>query len=148
MNNSLLGARNAMRILTIGIFLVSATTAFAQAVSDKETRALSNVQHEMSTCVAYYTLIQQCMERSSFTEGAQRHKQVAEQLILQAVKVGSTIGMTMDAMRSRIQIKSERQHTLIQSNCSNTSSLYSRYADRCKRVVENPDSILIEYMSR
>jgi hypothetical protein len=50
-------------------------------------------------------------------------------------------------MRSRIQIESERQHTLIQSNCSNTSSLYSRYADRCKRVVEDPDSILIEYMS-
>lgn len=137
-----------MRILMIGIFLVSATAAFAQAVSDKETRALSNVQHEMSTCVAYYSIVQQCMERSNFTEGAQRHKQVVEQLILHAVKVGSSIGMTMDAMRSRIQIESDQQQTLIRDNCSNTSSLYTRHADRCKRVVENPDSILIEYMSR
>lgn len=137
-----------MRFLVIGAFLVFGTPAFAQALSDKETQAISNIQHEMSTCVAYYSIVQQCMERSNFGEAAQRQKAVVEHLIVLAAKLGTSIGMTMDAMQSRIQIESQQQTALIQSNCSNTSSLYTRYADRCKKVVESPDSILIEYLSR
>jgi len=65
-----------------------------------------------------------------------------------SIDVGSGIGMTTDAMLSRLEIQINQQKELIKNNCVNISSLFSRHSDRCKRVVENGDSILLEYMER
>jgi hypothetical protein len=37
--------------------------------------------------------------------------------------------------------------TLAKNDCVNFSSLLARYGRRCKHVMDDPDSILIEYMN-
>ncbi|WP_210496604.1 hypothetical protein [Microvirga antarctica] len=134
--------------LGVAVLVLGTTSVSAQSLSVKEERALSNVQHEMSTCVAYYTVVKQCMIKSNFQDSARAHGQIADQLNVLAAKLGSSIGMTVDAMRSRIQLEYDDQQNLIANNCSNTSSLFTRHSARCKQVVENTDSVLAEYMRR
>jgi hypothetical protein len=69
-----------------------------------------------------------------------------EQALKDATSIGRSIGMTQDAMASRLSNEMTMMKTLTNSDCVNASSLLNRYAIRCKQVLENPDSILTEYM--
>jgi len=62
------------------------------------------------------------------------------------MKIGTSIGMTQDAMASRIRNEMTSMRTLMNEDCINVSSLLSRHAMRCKQVAENPDSVLAEYL--
>jgi hypothetical protein len=50
-------------------------TARAQEIDAKTKRALNNVQHEMSTCCAYYNLMAQCIgnQDSALTQQCDRN---------------------------------------------------------------------------
>jgi hypothetical protein len=69
-----------------------------------------------------------------------------ERLVKEAREIGVSLGMTEDAMSSRM-VNEMTTMNLINNDCINVSSLLRRHAARCKQVVENPDSILIEYMA-
>ena len=101
----------------------------------------------MSTCIAYQMLVQECVQKQDPELGVE-YATLTEHLIRFAVEIGSTIGMTEDAMTSRITNEQGQMRALIQNNCVNISSLSSRHALRCKQLVEDSDSVLREYLSR
>jgi len=101
----------------------------------------------MSVCIAYYMLVQECVQKDDPDLGAE-YARVTEHLLNFSVQLGNTIGMTEDAMTSRITIGQDQMRGLIQNNCVNISSLLGRHSNRCKQVVENGDSILLEYLER
>jgi hypothetical protein len=108
---------------------------------------LNNVQSEMSDCLAYYANIKACVgtQDKELSEGTQK---TLDALTLMAVKVGQSAGMTPDAMMSRLAMFQNEQRELIKGNCANMSSLFTRHAARCKKVVQNGDAILDEYLKR
>jgi hypothetical protein len=128
-----------------------AATAFqtnlATAQTARETAALNNLQHEMSRCIAYQMIVAECVTARDPNLAAEYDK-VAKHLFEFAFRVGSTIGMTEDAMTSRVVIERIEMQNLIQNDCVNISSLYSRHALRCKEVVEDGDSVLLEYLEQ
>ncbi|CAN0653085.1 conserved exported protein of unknown function [Nitratireductor aquimarinus] len=109
-------------------------------------RALNNVQHEMSTCIAYNTIVASCI-RSQDPTTADAYDAAAEHLLLVSNRIGQTIGMSQDAMNSRMTLEWSQMNKLIGQNCVNISSLTSRHAFRCKEVVENGDGILAEHLN-
>jgi hypothetical protein len=130
---------------------VAITLFFVMGIASAQdatlTRALNNVQSEMSECLSYYANIKACV--GSQDEGLSRGTQkTIDALTLMAVKVGRSIGMTQDAMMSRLGMFQKQQRELTQDNCANMSSLYTRHAARCKKVVENGDAVLDEYLKR
>jgi molybdopterin converting factor small subunit len=122
-------------------------TENASAQDAKLALALNNVQSEMSDCLAYYANIKACVgtQDKELSEGTQK---TLDALTSMAVKVGQSAGMTLDAMMSRLAMFQNEQRELIKGNCSNMSSLFTRHAARCKKVVQNGDAILDEYLKR
>ena len=101
----------------------------------------------MSRCIAYNTIVASCV-RSRDAALADQYDKVAEHLLLLSNQIGQSIGMSQDAMNSRMTVEWSEMDRLIQHNCMNISSLTSRYAFRCKQVIENGDSILSEYLNK
>lgn len=126
-------------------FVFVSSGAFAQ--DEKMQAALNNVQSEMSECMSYYSLVKECVGTKDPTLAAQTQKTV-EVLTSRLVKLGSSIGMTQDFMLARLKMMQNEQRELVNNNCVNMSSLFTRKAARCKQVVENGDSILDEYLHK
>jgi len=101
----------------------------------------------MSTCYAYYNLMGQCIGNQD-PALAQQSNKTAGHLIGVLHPLGRGIGMTDDAMKSRLLLEIKQMQGEINDNCINVSSLLARHAMRCKQVVENGDSILKEYLAR
>jgi hypothetical protein len=97
--------------------------------------------------MSYYSLVKECVGTKDPTLAAQTQKTV-EVLSSRLVKLGSSIGMTQDAMLARLKMMQNEQRQLVNNNCVNMSSLFTRKAARCKQVVENGDSILNEYLHK
>ena len=72
----------------------------------------------------------------------------AEVMLMLAMQIGDSIGMTTDAMMSRVKIESSSMQSLMRNDCVNFSSILERYALRCKHLIENPEEILSEYVNR
>jgi hypothetical protein len=119
----------------------------ASAQDAKPALALNSVQAEMSDCLAYYANIKACVgtQDKELSEGTQK---TLDALTLMAVKVGQSAGMTQDAMLSRLAMFQNEQRELIKGSCANMSSLFTRHAVRCKKVVQNGDAILDKYLKR
>jgi hypothetical protein len=55
-----------------------------------------------------------------------------ERLLKDEHETGSSLGMTRDAMHSRVVNAMMTKKTLINNDCINLSSLLRRYGERCK----------------
>lgn len=133
-----------LRAAALAVALVVALPVMA---TTREERALNNVQHEMSTCVAFYTFMRGCVAQRDPTLTATTD-QIIQRLTVSKASVGQSIGMTLDAMRSRSQMELDNMTALTNNSCTNVSSLMHRHLNRCRMVVENPDSIFLEYLNR
>jgi TonB family protein len=122
----------------------------ASAQDDVQRQALNNLQGEMTKCAAYYAIGNECLRlRERPQEDAQLIQVGAaakDRLSKQAVEIGIAVGITPDAILSRLSNEITSMKALINNSCINMASLLSRHAVRCKRVTEDPDSILVEYM--
>ncbi|WP_265517591.1 hypothetical protein [Nitratireductor luteus] len=137
-----------MKRLLIALACSASFAVPAMAQSDAElTDALSNVQHEMARCIAYNTIVAGCV-RPQDTALADKYDQVAEHLLPLSHQAGYVIGMSQDAIDSRLLMEYGEMKRLIQNSCTNISSLISRHAYPCKQVTENADSVLLEYLER
>ena len=128
-------------------------SAFAKdGISDRERQALNNTQHEMTTCAAYYEIVRRCaINRGRPNENTdakviQNANAATKRLFKDAGELGSSLGMTEDAMYSRTVNEMATMMDLVNNDCINISSLLRRYGLRWKQVVENPDSVFAEYM--
>ena len=126
------------------VLLSLATPATAQT-HEEMIAALNNVQHEASTCIAYYAIVERCVGKDD-PDLAAKTAQAREHLVEFGYMLGNTIGMTEDAMLSRLAIEQNQMQTMVRNDCVNMSSLLRRHAMRCKQLVEDGDSVLLEYL--
>jgi hypothetical protein len=133
---------------TAMLLAMATLPASAQNERERMIDALNNVQGEMVACMAYYSIVKQCFAQEPDRTLYDQTSQIFDRLNGLSVKVGKTIGMTADAMLARLQMNLDEQMQLTGKSCLNISSLFVRYSDRCKQVVENADSILLQYLNR
>jgi len=133
-------------VLGIALLLLAAP---ATAQNDqREMSALNNVHYEMCTCIAFYAIAQECVQKSGLDLGAEvaQVKEVKEHLAKLALQMDRASGMTEDATASRVLTEKAQMQTMIRHNCGNMSLLAVRHTSRCKQVVENGDSVFLEYL--
>src|SRR5258707_520167 len=102
---------------------------------------------EMTVCAVYYSQVKACVGGESEALSVSTQKTV-DWLTKQMFNVGKTLGVSQDAMLSRLQMAQDDQNKLLKGDCINMASLFTRHADRCKIVVENADVVLKEYMGK
>ena len=134
-----------LRVGCAALFVVAITNASS---AQNETRALSNLHQEMTTCIAFYMTMQQCVGKErdpNLYAGAQ---QTIERLGELSIRTARTLDLSEDAMASRLKMAIADHMKLIKENCVNVSSLLSRYGERCRAVAERPIDILNDYMGK
>ena len=112
-----------MKLAIVLALALQTSSALAQT-EEEVTAALNNVQHEMSRCIAYNTIVAKCIR---YRDGAlaDNYDKVAEHLLQLSSQIGGAIGMTQDAMNSRMTFEWSEMDKLIQHDCVNISSLSS-----------------------
>jgi hypothetical protein len=116
-------------------------------MTEKQIEALNNVQMELSVCIAYFNFAMQCAPEAMKDE-VKAFEPTIESMSDFAHKIGTSIGMTQDAMIARLKLATEEQATIIAGKCVNFSSLITRHAARCKLLGEHADSVYDEYMNK
>lgn len=115
----------------------------------RETYAMNNLQHEMTTCANYFLLLERCVSNTPGTgDTGKRYGEQANLTIEKALRIGEAIGMTSDAMKSRMKADGDEIMRLIEGNCVNISSAMSRYMGRCETVATKPKQIIDEYRTK
>jgi hypothetical protein len=124
--------------------LVSPTAGTAQDVQRLQT-AMNNVQQEMVECTSYYYTFSTCIGNSD-KKTMDGMRGIADQFLERSAQVAGAIGMTTDAVASRLKMAQQDQFNLIKKDCVNISSLISRYQDRCELIWRDFKAVVNEYM--
>lgn len=145
-------------ICTVRVFTTAAVTgaifSTIPAVADdklvaRETYAMNNLQAEMTTCANYFLLMERCVTNTPGTgDTGRKYGDLANNTIMGAMQIGETIGMTSDAMKSRMKAEGDALMKMVDGNCVNISSAMSRHMNRCEVVVSKPKEIIEEYRGR
>lgn len=138
-----------MKWITIALLLMNGS-AFAQnaKLSDNEITAWDSVQYDVTQCAAFWQLFRTCAPDSATGEEKQQAERIAKYFSDLALTIGVKIGMTPDAMISRLKMAIEDQAKLTEGKCVNFSSLAIRYTARCKAIGEHPEVAFHEYMNK
>ncbi len=136
-----------MRMFLIFILCLS-TPAAAEALSKKQRAAINSLQMDYATCLSYYNVLKSCAPKAKEAEAAKEYDPIVDRLTEKSFGAGKTIGMTSNAMVARITAAGDEQMKFMQNSCDNLASLSTRHGGQCKKVVENPDAVLQEYLDK
>jgi hypothetical protein len=133
-------------VVLISSAVIAATVAHAETFTSQQTDALNNLQEEFATCGAFYRTEIACATPEWKAKLQTQLDPTLKLFDAMAVSIGSTIGMTQDAIEQRLRRVFEQQSRLTRGNvCLNIDSLYARLNSRCKQLAEHPESIIDEY---
>ncbi|HRF09796.1 MAG TPA: hypothetical protein PL193_14285 [Xanthobacteraceae bacterium] len=134
----------------MSIVAIISFPAFSQGTSKHSAflAAVDDTQFETTACLAYYYHGKQCFFARLPADRKKDHETTITVLTSRAFELGSKLGMTEDAMLSRLKIKLEEQRSLMSGSCTNFDSLFARHAQRCKQITEDPESLLKEYLEK
>jgi hypothetical protein len=141
------GSRKALLLLCAALTVPQ--PASSQALTAQQINALNNLQEEFTQYVLYFQSQIACASPAMKKEAQDRIGPTVKLFSAMAVRVGSEIGMTTDAMEQRLRRAGEEQSRITNNNlCINIDSLYARRSLRCKQLGESPETTLNEYMQK
>jgi hypothetical protein len=128
-----------MMVLLIGL-MGWTSPAFSQITSNHELRRLmNNVHQDMTSCIAYFKIVEQCLAQNpKFSETAVGYRKAANDLLGKSSLLGKEVGLSDDAMQSRLKLAASDMMQLLQNDCVNISSLLERHSDRCTALALDP----------
>jgi hypothetical protein len=132
-------------------FLLISGSALARStkLSEREVTAWNNVQQEITYCAAFWQIFRACAPDGTKAEEVQQAERVAKYFSDLAFVIGTKIGMTQDAMVSRLKMAMEDQSKLTEGKiCVNFSSLAVGYTARCKVLGDHPDGAFRDHMNK
>ena len=113
---------------------------------DLETELADYISVEYADCAAFYSFLSVGFEASDEFDSVA----IAEKRTLQAhgysyqfaLTAGRSEEMAEKVAASRVQLSIQEMGKEIQGDMSNISVLLSKYSDRCKKALDNPDAFM------
>jgi len=136
------GAGVIAAVTVASIAAVTLVPPYAQSQQSPWTQrdALNEASSEAAQCHAYYAVSQKCAEDSGQTAlSAQLQDAIDSSSKIQFL-TGRAAGMSDQALLASLQLTLEAANSSIGNSCVNVSVLIVKYADHCKRLIENPQS--------
>ncbi|MCW5681005.1 MAG: hypothetical protein KF794_08990 [Xanthobacteraceae bacterium] len=127
-----------MRFATgLGLAILGAFSAGAQAPTPEYLRANNNLAHENLICAAYYAAVHACLgERDK--ELKERYEKVGV-VFLERAKIHTQEAKLLETtIAARLKMASEDMTKAIGGQCQNISVLLATYGNSCKFLVEQP----------
>ena len=132
-----------MRFLLPTTFLTLASltpcagrTQDLSAADQAQLRAMNAEQGRLSTCVAYFQVAKTCLGNQDpvMSSNLEEH---AKYMFMVSHTFGAQIGMSEDAMLSRLRLEHTEMMELMQSSCLNISSLLQRHSVECGKIIKS-----------
>jgi hypothetical protein len=139
--------RKSMRWILLSA-IIWTTPALAQGTPEGRRQAFADLHMEYSICIAYYNMQKACAPDNMKAEVARSVDPTVKILMDTVYKIGSTIGMTDEAMIARLKMSYDEAGERTKHSCINFSAEYVRHGQRCKLLAEHPDQIFYDYLKR
>lgn len=99
--------------------------------------SMNNLHETLTDCATFYSIGAMCVG-SSDPALHQRMVKAQGNVEEMAALIGEGLGMSQDAMLSRVKLRSSAMLNLMENKCINFGSIIRRYAAMCKAASEDP----------
>jgi hypothetical protein len=107
------------------------------ARADDQADAFVELSSELTECLAYYKVGNQCAANSNIAvPGSAKLDNYLTELVVAAGQAGH---MSTDAMAANMRITMGAMVKEVNKSCANFPILVDRYADSCKSLAEHPE---------
>jgi hypothetical protein len=123
--------------------ITAAVHAQSKADTDWATNELSS---EMIECGQYFLVSWACFTdfpNPDAEAAANDYRAASDRISQLAFQVGKSVGLTEQAVASRMRLANDSLNKTINKNCTNISILQERYATFCKNLTQRPGQRLI-----
>ena len=129
--------RRILKIIILSLLL--GNVAHAETKEEKRAKyVLLNMQQDYIACYSFYKIGSEYVKKSngdkSTIDGIEKSSDLSLKL---AHDTGEIMGMTTEEMSLKVQSEMNKQLNLIDNNFSNASILLEKYAQNCKKLIEN-----------
>ena len=129
--------KKTLNILALSLLLVG--SAFAKTKEEKRAKyVLLNMHEDYVTCYTFYKIgaeyVKKINGEMKIIEGIEKSSDNSLKL---AHETGELMGMSTDEMSAKVKIQMKNQLNLIENNFSNAPLLLEKYAQLCKKLIEN-----------
>ena len=128
------------KIITF-LFLSLLICCKSYAKTNEELRAeyvLSNMQQDYITCYCFYKIGAEYIKKSdgepNIIEGVEKSADTSLKL---AYEMGEIMGMVTEEMSLKVKSEMKKNLDLIDNDFNNASILLKKYAQNCKKLIEN-----------
>ena len=128
------------KIITF-LFLSLIICCKSYAKTNEELRAeyvLSNMQQDYITCYCFYKIGAEYIKKSdgepNIIEGVEKSADTSLKL---AHEMGEIMGMVTEEMSLKVKLEMKKNLDLIDNDFNNASILLKKYAQNCKKLIEN-----------
>tara|TARA_E500000331_G_scaffold126042_1_gene123700 strand:+ start:372 stop:818 length:447 start_codon:yes stop_codon:yes gene_type:complete len=128
------------KIITF-LFLSLLICCKSYAKTNEELRAeyvLSNMQQDYITCYCFYKIGAEYIKKSdgepNIIEGVEKSADTSLKL---AHETGEIMGMATEEMSLKVKLEMKKNLDLIDNDFNNASILLKKYAQNCKKLIEN-----------
>jgi hypothetical protein len=115
------------------------------SLSRLEAAALSSVHGATAECAAYYGYVAAC-QKVQDSRSAAINENISTRLRQRGMNIAALMGMPEEKARAQESSSDQSMLKLSRNSCSNTSALHDRFAARCKRLADEPNSVYQEYL--
>lgn len=120
------------KLITVCLTLLGAA---AGSVSGQtmDRHQLNQLQEEATVCAVFYDVSGTCIGAGD-PQLAARYSQTSSAMLMGAMHVGRSIGMTDEAISSRYALAFRRIREDMRSDCVNISIIINRHAQACRNL--------------
>src|SRR5215510_5359375 len=131
--------RHIVGLTAVGCIMLAWPSVTVGQQSDALRRLRTNIHYDMTTCIAFFRLVGQCLAKNpQYAKSVAVYAKATDDLLYKSIVLGKQIGISDDDAKSRLRVAADEMMHVINNDCSNISSLLGRYLDKCTAVASDP----------
>jgi hypothetical protein len=102
-------------------------------------RLRNNIHRDMTTCVAFFRLVNECIAKNpQYAKTVAAYAKAIDELLYKSILLGKQVGISDDDAKSLLATAADEMMQFINKDCTNLSSLLDRHLDKCTAVASDP----------
>jgi len=131
--------RQILGLAAVGCIMLAWPAPTVGQQSEALRRLRHSIHQDMTTCIAFFRLVGQCLaNKPQYAKSVAVYAKATDELLYKSILLGKQIGISEDDAKSRLAAAADEMMLFINNDCTNISSLLSRYLDKCTAVARDP----------
>jgi hypothetical protein len=102
-------------------------------------RLRTNIHQDMTTCVAFFRIVNRCLAKNSqYAKTVATYAKARDDLLYKSIQLGKQLGIPDEEAKFRLGAATDEMMQLINNDCVNLASLLNKHLDKCTAVATDP----------